>query len=115
MISRLSISLIVAGSLVLAACGDGDSASDLPLDDTTSGSTLPAPNDAPSDAIDGDWILVAGDIDGAPVLLVDGRDVSLSIEWGELGGTAACNGYGGFVDVSADGLRVSELSWTEMG
>jgi heat shock protein HslJ len=114
-ISRLSISLIVAGSFVLAACGDGDTAADRPLDDTTSSSTLPTPDDAADDAIDGDWILVAGAIDGVPVLLVDGWDVSLSIELGELGGTAACNGYGGFVDVSADGLRVTELSWTEMG
>ena len=114
-ISRLPISLIVAGSLVLAACGDGDSDSDRPLNDTTSGSTLPTPDGAASEAIEGEWILVAGEIDGVPVPLVDGWDVSLSIKWGELGGTAACNGYGGFVDVSAAGLRVTELSWTEMG
>jgi heat shock protein HslJ len=104
-------------ALVLAACG-GDDAASTPPDDTsgTGDVTLPAPDDAPDVApIDGPWRLTAGVVDGSDVALVDGWDVTLDIDGAQLGGTAACNGYGGTVDTTNGAFVVGELNWTEMG
>ncbi len=109
--------MIVALGVLLAACGDdrspaGDGTPS--ADDTTSDVTLPAPDDA-GDTVDGSWSLTSGTVDDVPLSLIDGWDVTLVVERGAVSGRAACNGYGGSVDVGDGTFRVSELSWTEMG
>lgn len=119
-LSRWSLGLIVVGALVVSACGDGDSAGD----------PVPTPGDTPSadngddsgdrESIDGQWVLRSGSLDGEEIELVDGRDVTLDIDGDQIGGTAACNGYGGTLAVgdefeSGDSFVVGELGWTEMG
>lgn len=93
----------------IAACGADEDAG-APTGSATPPSTAPttAP-DAPMDP-SGAWILVAG-----PVAPIAGRDVTVTIDAGEIGGRAACNSYGGEVAWDADGtLDVAALARTEM-
>lgn len=54
-----------------------------------------------------------------PIEVPDGARVTLTIEErdGQLqaGGTAACNQYGGTLQVDGDAWAIDQLSWTEMG
>ena len=89
-------------------------------DDTTGDATDDATDDGLHPTVEGDWVLRSGHLDGEEIALVDGWDVTLNIAGDRIGGTAACNSYGGTVDVVDDlGLGgsfvVGELSWTEMG
>lgn len=90
--------LLVFGAV---ACGDDHPASG-PEDD----GTLPGVDETP----EGAWRLTDG-----PVELIDGHDVTMTIEGDQIGGRAACNQYGGTVDWGADGsFAVGELAQTEM-
>ena len=62
----------------------------------------------------GSWVLTEGEHGGAEVPLVDGHDITLTIEDDSWGGTAACNSYGATVTVDGDRLEITELSQTEM-
>jgi heat shock protein HslJ len=108
----------VAALLVAAGCGSSDS------DPGTGSGTDPIPSSSVVDgdgsggdaAIDGPWRAISGVTDGEAVELIDGRDVTMTIGEGTIGGTAACNSYGGDVAIGADGsFVVGEMSWTEMG
>lgn len=124
--SRWSVPLLVAAALVAAGCGDssddaGPAGTPVPtVDDAGGDSSDDASDDAPDETVDGDWVLVSGHLDGEEIALVDGWAVTMSIDGDRIGGTAACNGYGGTVAVEDElGLGgpfvVGELSWTEMG
>lgn len=119
---RSSVSLLVALTLVAAGCGDesddaGPAGTPVPtVDDTTDD----ASGDATDQTVQGDWVLVSGHLDGEEIALVDGWNVTMSIDGDRIGGTAACNSYGGTVAAEGElGLGgpfvVGELSWTEMG
>jgi heat shock protein HslJ len=120
-VSRWSLGLLVVGALVASACGDDDPAAD-PVP-TPTDTTPDSSSDESSDedgSIDGGWVLRSGSLDGEQIELVDGRDVTLNLDGDQIGGTAACNGYGGTVAVgdeseSGGSFVVGELSWTEMG
>lgn len=97
----------VAIAVGLAACGSdsgvgiGDSVEPL------SSASAPVSNVGdPSGA----WVLVSGPSDP-----IAGWDVTVEIDNDRIGGTAACNGYGGTVETGEGTIGVSELSWTEMG
>lgn len=114
-----ALATLAVGAMFVAACGD-DAAPTTNTTDTADGDpdvTLPAPDDAadPVDTVDGAWVLTSGTVDGVDLVLLGDRQVTLVVEWGEVGGTAACNGYGGFADVADNALTIGELSWTEMG
>lgn len=96
--------LLVGPLLVLglAACGD-DTDPVGPPDDST---------EEPATAMDptGSWVMIDG-----PVAPVEGWDVTVTIEDDRIGGTAACNQYGGTVAWSTDGaMTIDGLSQTEM-
>jgi heat shock protein HslJ len=57
----------------------------------------------------GSWQLVAG-IDPMPA-----QTITLVVEGDRVGGTAACNSYGGTVTVEGDAFAVRDLSHTEIG
>ena len=122
-ISRLDLASISVAILLLAGCGDDTLPSDGGTGDAAerSGVTLPPPDgDTSSMSIDGSWILTSGDLAGEPLDLVPGWDLTLTITGDQVSGTAACNGYGGALTVddrlaSGGQLRVTDLSWTEMG
>lgn len=107
------MAVVASAAVALTACGSsnpqpsGDSIAPPDSTDVTSGwATSP----------EGDWVAISGSVGGSDVELIDGWDITVSIDGDQIGGTAACNGYGGEVQIGAEGaLDVGELSWTEMG
>ncbi len=95
---RRALGLILAASLVIAACGTNDNAA--VSDDGTS--------------FDGAWVLSAATIDGEDVVLLDHYRVTMTIDGSDIGGRAACNSYGGSVSIDDGAFSVGALSWTEM-
>lgn len=96
--------IVLAASMGFTACGS---------DDATGDAIDPVPTAAASTSAgdpSGAWVMVSGPSDPIP-----DWDVTVEIDDGRIGGTAACNGYGGAVEFSDDTITVSELSWTEMG
>lgn len=65
--------------------------------------------------LDGEWVLRSGSVDGQPLALVADRVVTLRIDGDEVGGTAACNIYGGTIERDGSSIAISALSMTEMG
>jgi len=68
---------------------------------------------APAD-LDGSWTLVRGTHDGAAITPVPGSVVTLSIDGTDVGGTAACNQYGGTIERDGTSISIGALSMTEM-
>lgn len=65
--------------------------------------------------LNGSWLLRSGTVDGRPLQLDADRVVTLRIEGDEVGGTAACNIYGGTIERDGASIAISALSMTEMG
>lgn len=96
----LPLLLLVVISLAVA-CGDDET------------STAPAGGD--DDPIgDTDWVLTAGEVDGAPLTLLETHAVTLVRTDDGIGGTAACNNYGGAVTFDGSTVTVGDLFRTEM-
>jgi len=93
-----SVSSAFIGMLTVA-CGATGSASEAP---------------ASHGPVEGSWVLAAGTLDGADMPIVDDHRITLTIEGAQIGGTAACNSYGGRVVAGAGGMRIEQLSQTEM-
>ena len=137
--SRWYLGLLLPLSLVVAGCGDegddgdddagpagtpvptvDDATRDSADDDATRDATEDGTDDASDATVQGDWVLRSGHLDGEEITLVDDWNVTMSIEGDRIGGTAACNSYGGTVEVGDEfalggSFVVGELSWTEMG
>ena len=64
--------------------------------------------------LDGDWVLQSGTSAGTEVPIVDGYDITLTIDGDDWGGTAACNSYGGTAQVDGSQVSVTEVLQTEM-
>lgn len=64
--------------------------------------------------LDGAWVLGSGTYDGAAIELVEGSRVTMTIEGDEIGGTAACNHYGGTFELDGTTISIGALSMTEM-
>ena len=77
-----------------------------------SGCSLPS-HGAPA-SLDGEWLLQAGTNQGQPVPIVAGSRITLNIDGTQVGGSAACNSYGGTIQVSGSSVAISALSMTEM-
>jgi len=85
--------------VLTAACGATGSASEPP---------------ASQGPVEGSWVLAAGTLDGAEMPILDDHRMTLVIEGTQVGGSAACNSYGGRVVADAGGLRIEQLSQTDM-
>ena len=97
-IPRRAVPLLAA--LTLAACG-------------AQGAT-PFPSGDPFVA-EGSWELTSGTAGGDELPIVDDHPITLTIEGSEIGGTSACNSYGGRVTVKGGQLEIGELGMTAMG
>lgn len=64
--------------------------------------------------LDGEWILQRGTVDGRALQLEEQPRISFRIDGLEVGGTAACNHYGGEMDRDGDRITIGALSMTEM-
>ena len=63
----------------------------------------------------GSWVLASGVGDGTEITLVDGYRITLTIEEGAIDGIAACNLYGGDIEIADGSLELGPLSVTERG
>jgi heat shock protein HslJ len=65
-------------------------------------------------SLDGEWRLTAGTNQGQPIPIVAGSKVTLTIDGSQVGGTAACNSFGGKIEIHGSSIVLSELFQTEM-
>lgn len=79
------------------------------------GPSAPDASDPRDEQVEGAWVLESGSVGGAPVPVVEGHGITLTVEGSRISGTAACNSYGGIVEPTADGIRFDELVQTDMG
>jgi heat shock protein HslJ len=68
-----------------------------------------------ADSLDGSWQLTSGTVEGEAIPILDANPITLNLDGGEAGGTAACNGYGGSYDLSQSSISFGDLIITEMG
>jgi heat shock protein HslJ len=87
--------------LILAACG-------------SMGTPPTSPSGDPFDP-QGSWELTSGEVDGAEIPIVDDHPITVTIEGSEIGGTAACNSYGGRLTVTDGRVEIRDLGMTAMG
>jgi heat shock protein HslJ len=92
---------LIAVALILVACG-------------SAGTPPTSPSGEPFEP-QGSWELTSGRVDGAEIPIVGDHPITLTIEGSEIGGTAACNSYGGRLTVTDGRLEVRDLGMTAMG
>jgi heat shock protein HslJ len=77
------------------------------------GSTAPsASRETSLGEVAGDWQLESGTIDGVAIPLVDGFDVTMTVEAPSIVGTSACNSWGGRIALVDGEIHVTEASST---
>ena len=96
-----SIRTLLTLAVLLAACGAPGT--------SPSGSPTGPPD------VDGSWELVAGRTEDGPLPLVKDHPITLTIEGTRMGGTAACNGYGGRFMMRGGRLVIDDFAMTAMG
>jgi heat shock protein HslJ len=69
---------------------------------------------AGSVAMDGQWRLQAGTNQGHAVPIAAGSQITLKVDGDQVGGSSACNIYGGTIRIHATSIAISALSMTEM-
>lgn len=62
----------------------------------------------------GAWVLISGNGPGGEIKIFDDHRVTLTIQGGEVGGTSACNHYGGTIAFSGNAVRIGQIGGTEM-
>ncbi len=62
----------------------------------------------------GDWRLDHGTIDGVAIPIVEGADITLTMEAPSIVGTSACNSWGGRLALVASEIRVTDITTTDM-
>jgi heat shock protein HslJ len=69
-----------------------------------------------ADSVEGNWVLDSGSSDGEPILILDSNPITMRLDGGQIGGTAACNSYGGRYRLASNGnfRLVDGVSVTEM-
>ncbi|MGZ8563959.1 MAG: META domain-containing protein [Candidatus Limnocylindria bacterium] len=65
-------------------------------------------------SLDGEWRLQAGTNQGAAIPIPAARSITLKIDGADVGGTSACNHYGGTLEINGATIKISALSMTEM-
>lgn len=65
-------------------------------------------------SLNGEWQLQSGTNQGAAIPIVAGHAVTLRIDGTSVDGTAACNHYGGKLEINGTTIKLSELGQTEM-
>lgn len=99
-LSRMSVRLHLLAA-VLGACG------------STGASPVPSAS-TPADPT-GAWQLASATVDGVALQLLKDQPITAVIDASSIGGRAACNEYGGRIEIAGDGIRIGELGMTAMG
>ena len=71
------------------------------------------PTDADAD-VEGDWELIGGTVDQVDFPLVPDFRITMNLHDGQVGGTAACNSYGGDYTLQGWSITFGMLAQTEM-
>lgn len=58
--------------------------------------------------------MTSGTVDGEQIPILDSHPITITFESDRVGGTAACNGYGGTYELSGSEISIGELAMTEM-
>lgn len=123
-----TLAFILVVTLFVAGCGDDDTndTSTDPGDDTSQpdgdsgdgGSAEPDDDGAEPDTSDplgdGTWQLISGTADGTDLSLLDSHPITIVATDDGIGGTAACNSYGGTAVIDGDSITLDTLFQTEM-
>jgi heat shock protein HslJ len=116
---RRLLLLLFAGVMVASAgCGEGPVDTSSGADDTVDDGVT---DDVPPATVDGgeligtSWTLLAGAGPAGEILLVDGFPITLVFDGDTVGGTAACNQYGGEYFIEGSSLGIDNLSMTAIG
>lgn len=91
--------ILVLLALILGACG-------------SPGGTATPGGDVD---VEGTWRLTSGQTDAGEVPILDDHPITLTITGTEIGGTAACNHYGGRLTMRDGRLTIEDLAMTAMG
>lgn len=67
-----------------------------------------------ADSVEGSWQMTSGVVDGEQIPLLDSHPITIDFEGDRVGGTAACNGYGGTFSLSGSNIEISDIGMTEM-
>ena len=67
-----------------------------------------------ADSVEGSWVMTSGTVDGEEIPLLDSHPITIAFEGDEVGGTAACNGYGGTFELDGSEITIGALAMTEM-
>ena len=65
-------------------------------------------------SLDGEWLLQAGTNQGVAIPIVAGGKITFKVDGTQAGGSAACNLYGGTIQVDGSTVAINALSMTEM-
>lgn len=79
------------------------------------GSSDPPSTDPAGTDLDGAWQLEAGTHDGAALPIIADSPITMTIDGSQVGGRAACNTYGGTIEIEGASVTIGALSMTEMG
>ncbi len=104
------IVLVVIGAVALR----GDTDSDL-VAGTPDGGQDGAVGSDEAGLIGSSWTLTSGTGPEGPVPIVPDWPITLTFDVDTLGGTAACNGYGGEYSIDGDRISLGGLGHTDMG
>ena len=66
-----------------------------------------------SESIEGAWELESGTFDDQPIPIVATHPITITLDNGRVGGSAACNGYGGTYSLSDNQIAFTEFAMTE--
>ncbi len=91
---------LIALVLLAAACGDDDTEPTQTTDGDPFGDTT--------------WVLTDSEVDGSPLTLLDENPITIARTDDGIGGTAACNSYGGGATIDGSSIDITELFQTEM-
>jgi heat shock protein HslJ len=67
-----------------------------------------------ADSVEGPWQMISGTVNGEQIPLLDSHPITANFEDGQVGGTAACNSYGGTYSLSGSTISIGDLAMTEM-
>ncbi|HUG08259.1 MAG TPA: META domain-containing protein [Acidimicrobiia bacterium] len=67
-----------------------------------------------ADSVEGSWQMTSGTVHGEEIPVLDSHPITIHFEGDQVGGTAACNSYGGTFSMSGSRITVSNLAMTEM-
>lgn len=103
---------VSAAMFLLVACGGGAAG-------PTGSTGTPPASEEPGGSIspigpEGEWRLVAGTVDGAPLVLAEDHPVTLSVDTSSVSGQSACNHYFGDFGVVDGRVSLTNLGGTEI-